>query len=766
MNAGLGIWFEPVSFNSFLSEPDKPGTSLSNENFIRIKAIKKGGAADVEGSLRPGDEIFRINGCPINSFGILPPLRPDTRGNVSIIVRRSGKIQKDFHEIFINVFNASLPKPLGKDRPSTSASSRPRTNQIGSPSYEISTSNGRVPNLDLGRIMIDSNISMPKPSPIQQRPSTSGSQSLAIDATKQEMKEQSFTKPNAIFGDDLDETDTTVQIEPDSIARVKSKTANISRARSAPISDPLLQALLVQEALQKNRDDEEAAKKKRDMGVHNATGYISTATARRIYSPNRSRSASPIKGDRTSLEEAKNDVDSMGDKYARKQRSPLRTALAALECHSVFDQIDAERQQTLAAYHTKRDARLISKEQWEEKRMRLRLRKKQEAKKYPAITAAYATSEKYEKGSAFNESKAKSDVEWMIYHASLKPGPGSYSPQMIEKKKGCKFSESRPKSDVEWKIYRASKIPGPADYAATPLPGPSGGKFSTAKPKTFVEWECYRAQQLPGPGEYGAPTLPRPSGGRFSNSKPKTDIDWLVYVAKQLPGPGQYDVNHAKDQPSGGKFNMSNAKSDVEWKMHMASQIPGPADYGAPALSAPSGGKFNESNPKSWVEWQQYRASSIPGPADYPAPSMPKPSGGKFNKSCSKSYIDWEIYKAQQLPGPGQYEPQGPCAHIKSGKISDSKPKSDIDWMIYRASKMPGPGQNDPPKLPQPSGGKFNVADVPGFMDMAAKQGRQSPGAKYNVDKNTMHIYQHHSPSQVQAHELSEHPEQKLLMKI
>ena len=48
MNAGLGIWFEPVSFNSFLSEPDKPGTSLSNENFIRIKAIKKGGAADVE----------------------------------------------------------------------------------------------------------------------------------------------------------------------------------------------------------------------------------------------------------------------------------------------------------------------------------------------------------------------------------------------------------------------------------------------------------------------------------------------------------------------------------------------------------------------------------------------------------------------------------------------------------------------------------------------------------------------------------------------
>ena len=101
MNAGLGIWFEPVSFNSFLSEPDKPGTSLSNENFIRIKAIKKGGAADVEGSLRPGDEIFRINGCAINSFGLLPPLRPDVNGNVSVIVRRPGKFQKDFHEFFI-----------------------------------------------------------------------------------------------------------------------------------------------------------------------------------------------------------------------------------------------------------------------------------------------------------------------------------------------------------------------------------------------------------------------------------------------------------------------------------------------------------------------------------------------------------------------------------------------------------------------------------------------------------------------------------------
>jgi hypothetical protein len=48
-------------------------------------------------------------------------------------------------------------------------------------------------------------------------------------------------------------------------------------------------------------------------------------------------------------------------------------------------------------------------------------------------------------------------------------------------------------------------------------------------------------------------------------------------------------------------------------------------------------------------------------------------------------------------------------------------------------------------------------------MEMAMKQGRQSPGAKYNVNTHEMHISQHHSRSQVQAQEFSIHPEKKLL---
>jgi hypothetical protein len=598
--------------------------------------------------------------------------------------------------------------------------------------------NCAVPTLDLGRLNNETMSPVPRSSPHQHRPATSASQSLAIDPTflehtKLDCKEHPVQTPNVV----------QEQVSLQNLT-VDSKT----RGRSVPIFDEVLATALIQDAIKNTLAS----------GNYRAAGLVSKVTARRISSPNRSRSMSPIKGDETSFQTA----ELLDTGYLQKQRSSLKTPQAVLQCHSVFEQLDAERQEVFSAYLAKREAKTISKELWEEKRRRLRLRKKKDAKVYPAITSSYATCEKYEKGASFNESNAKSDVDWMIYHASRKPGPGTYSPKLVEKNAGCKFSESRPKSDVEWKIYRASKIPGPADYAAPLLPGPSGGKFSTAKPKNYIDWECYRAQQLPGPGEYGAPALPAPSGGRISNSKPKSDVDWLVYVAKQIPGPGQYDVNYM-DQSSGGKFNMSNAKSDVEWKIHLASQIPGPGNYGAPALPTASGGKFNESNPKSWVEWQQYRAASIPGPADYPAPNMPKPSGGKFNTSNSKSYIDWEIYKAQQIPGPGRYEPQGLRSHMNGGKISDSKPKSDIDWMIHRASKMPGPGQNDPPQLPKPSGGKFNVADVPGFMEMAAKQGTQSPGAKYNVNENKMHMSQHHSTSQVQAHEFSDHPELKLL---
>ena len=741
MNAGLGVCFEPVSFKTFLSEPDEPGTSLSNENFIRIKSIKKGGAADMEGNLRPGDEIFRINGCPINSFGILPPLRPDAAGNVSVIVRRHGKYQKDFHEFFVNVFHASLPKPLGKERPSTSATSRQKTpqhNSLSPGNMAIKEDRG-IPTLDLKQLIIDANSPVPRSSPNQQRPGTSGSQSLVMDKcvleyTKPEIQEHSGREIN-------------LAIEDNNFVQTETLVAN-RRGRSLPIVDAVLQTTLIQEALKKNLES----------GAYKAAGLISKVTAIRLSTPEFNRSESPFKGDEINSVAA----EALGQRYLQKQRSPLKTPQAMLQCNSVFDQLDAERQDVLSAYLAKREAKSLSKELWEEKRRRLKLRKMKDAKTYPAIASSYATSEKREGGASFNESKAKSDVEWMIYHASQKPGPGAYSPQTIDKNKGCKFSESRPKSDVEWKIYRASKIPGPADYAAPQLPVPSGGKFSTAKPKTYIDWECYRAQQLPGPGEYGAPQLSIPYGGRISNSKPKTDVDWLIHMAKQLPGPGQYNANYM-DQPSGGKFNMSNAKSDVDWKMHLASQIPGPGEYGAPSLPTASGGKFNESNPKSWVEWQQYRAASIPGPADYPAPSMPKPTGGAFNTSQSKSYIDWEIYKAQQLPGPGQYEPRGPHAHINGGKISESKPKSDIDWMIYRASKMPGPGQNDTPQLTKPSGGKFNVAEVPGFMDMAAKQGRQSPGAKYNVNEKKMHMFQHHSPSQVQASDFADHPEAKLL---
>ncbi len=101
------------------------------------------------------------------------------------------------------------------------------------------------------------------------------------------------------------------------------------------------------------------------------------------------------------------------------------------------------------------------------------------------------------------------DGVWNVPENAVKPGPGQYPGiDKVATIGGGKFNNSRAKSDLEWTIYRAKQLPGPSDYdtPTTDVNGRSatvskvgGGKWNRAASKSGLEWDIYRASQLPGP---------------------------------------------------------------------------------------------------------------------------------------------------------------------------------------------------------------------------------------------------------------------------
>jgi hypothetical protein len=75
---------------------------------------------------------------------------------------------------------------------------------------------------------------------------------------------------------------------------------------------------------------------------------------------------------------------------------------------------------------------------------------------------------------------------------------------------GGRFNGSKAKTNLDWVIYLAGQTPGPgahegllaAQAAVRPCVG-SGGKFSVGNPKSALEWHLYEHAALPGPGEHG-----------------------------------------------------------------------------------------------------------------------------------------------------------------------------------------------------------------------------------------------------------------------
>ena len=184
------------------------------------------------------------------------------------------------------------------------------------------------------------------------------------------------------------------------------------------------------------------------------------------------------------------------------------------------------------------------------------------------------------------ESRGKSSLEWVQYHAKQVPGPGAYSPA-FERPRTGKFSTARPIGYIDQAVNRGKREPGPLEYQTRDLGSAlsrPGGRFSTAFPKNFIELECYRAKSIPGPNVY--PVQPAPVSGLFgkiNEARPKSAVDWLVYDAKQKPAPGDYTVK---------------GKTRVD-------------------CSPASGGRFGKSRPKSFIELEELRTSDHPAPGDY-----------------------------------------------------------------------------------------------------------------------------------------------------
>jgi hypothetical protein len=101
-------------------------------------------------------------------------------------------------------------------------------------------------------------------------------------------------------------------------------------------------------------------------------------------------------------------------------------------------------------------------------------------------------------------------------HATCEqPGPADYPDRSSEKVGGGRFNSSKAKTNLDWVIYLAGQSPGPSAHVnlraaqASVLPNVGvGAKFNSGNPKSSVDWQIYEHSKLPGPGEHGDCRVP------------------------------------------------------------------------------------------------------------------------------------------------------------------------------------------------------------------------------------------------------------------
>ena len=110
-------------------------------------------------------------------------------------------------------------------------------------------------------------------------------------------------------------------------------------------------------------------------------------------------------------------------------------------------------------------------------------------------------------GGKFSTAYVKNYIEIEEYRAAQVPGPKYKVPDGDMTGYFGKMSEARPKSAVDWLVYDAKSKPGPGEYKVkgktrSDCKPASGGKFGKGKPKTFIELEELRTSDHPAPDSY------------------------------------------------------------------------------------------------------------------------------------------------------------------------------------------------------------------------------------------------------------------------
>jgi len=95
------------------------------------------------------------------------------------------------------------------------------------------------------------------------------------------------------------------------------------------------------------------------------------------------------------------------------------------------------------------------------------------------------------------------------------PGPADYPDRSSEKVGGGRFNSSKAKTNLDWVIYLSGQTPAPGAHTklraaqASVLPNVGvGAKFNLGNPKSSVDWQIYEHSKLPGPGEHGDCRVP------------------------------------------------------------------------------------------------------------------------------------------------------------------------------------------------------------------------------------------------------------------
>ena len=216
------------------------------------------------------------------------------------------------------------------------------------------------------------------------------------------------------------------------------------------------------------------------------------------------------------------------------------------------------------------------------------------------------------------------------------PGPGAYSPRLIESKaQNATIGKSK-----RLNLTMCPNTPGPGRYDLNCTAEAPSWTFKGSRDNSF----CTKG---PGPGQYEAVDLNKSTGGLILSSK-RQDL----FTPNQGPGPAAYDSHNSSMLKSG--FSIGKSKREEK-----AKPTPGPGLYEFKILSHSFSARFGKEakktlqvlndNPGSnayspglakvspaftfGIKYKQIKDSPAPGPADY----SPKKTGDNANVKIGKA---------------------------------------------------------------------------------------------------------------------------------